>query len=90
MSSKTYGVHDPRKDKNTDEVVRLAFARNLTELLEARHISRRELAKRTGDSHATISRAAKGDKAVSICALARIANALRVSPDRLLSVNRAN
>jgi len=85
MVKRNYGVHDSKKTKDTDESVRLTLARNLTELLEARHISRRELAKRTGDSHATISRAASGDRAVSVCVLARIASALRVPADRLVS-----
>ena len=75
------------KYNNTDsdnEVVR-RIAWNLTAILEERDISRRDLAKQTGDSVANVSRVAKGTHAASIGTVARIAEALRIKIDRLLA-----
>lgn len=75
--SRDYNVSD-------DEVCE-RLAANLTSILEARHMSRRDLARITGDSVASIARVAAGTHACSVCMAYRIAEGLRIPVDRLLS-----
>ena len=70
--------------ESDNEVVR-RIAWNLTAILEERDISRRDLAKMTGDSVANVSRVAKGSNAASIGTVARIAESLRIKVDKLLA-----
>lgn len=69
-------------DSDKEVVRRIAW--NLTAILEEREMSRRDLAKITGDSVASIARVAAGTHATSIGCVARIAEALRIKIDRLL------
>ena len=70
--------------ESDNEVVR-RIAWNLTAILEERDISRRDLAKQTGDSVACVARVAAGTHATSIGTVARIAEALRIKVDKLLA-----
>lgn len=68
----------------TDDEVRLNTAENVNRLLQARGWSRRELARRTGDSAMAISRICRGENTAGSGLIARIAEAFDVSIDRLV------
>lgn len=79
---------------STDQDIRARIATNVARLLEVRGMSRRDLAKVTGDPHATIARVACGKHTAYTGVVVRVAEALGVTVDRLLwpesSLNRKN
>ena len=68
----------------TDEQTRQNIARNLQRILAARRISQRRLAEMTGEPVMNVSRAVRGENVVNVATIARIAEALDVSIDRLV------
>jgi|688.fasta_scaffold1536485_1 transcriptional regulator with XRE-family HTH domain len=68
----------------TDLEVRKRIAANVTNLLEVRGLSRRDLAKKTGDAPATVARVAQGKHTAQAGVVVRVADALGVTVDRLL------
>jgi transcriptional regulator with XRE-family HTH domain len=68
----------------TDEQTRQNIARNLQRILAARDISQRKLAEMTGEPVMNVSRAVRGENVVNVATIARIAEALDVSIDRLV------
>lgn len=69
----------------TDEKARQNIAANIRRLLEDRGWSQNELARRTGEYPTNISRVVRGVFAPQVGLFARIAEALDVSMDRLVS-----
>lgn len=69
----------------SDDEVLSNLARNLTALLDERGISRGQLARMTSEDTMTISRTARGTNMPGAAVLARIAEALEVSVDWLIS-----
>jgi transcriptional regulator with XRE-family HTH domain len=69
----------------TDDDVKANLSENLARLLADRGWSQSELARRTTDHVMTISRICRGQNAPTAGVLARIAEALDVSIDRLVS-----
>lgn len=69
----------------SDDEVKVNLAANLTRLLHDRDWSQSELARRTTDPIMTISRICRGQNAPTAGVLTRIAEALDVSIDRLVS-----
>jgi transcriptional regulator with XRE-family HTH domain len=74
----------------TDLEIRRAIAVNVTNLLEVRGWSRRDLAKVTGDPVATVARVAQGKHTSQSGVVVRVADALGVTVDRLLKSGLAN
>lgn len=72
------------KEFPSDRIVRTTIGRNVCRLLEMRGLSRRDLAKRTGDPVATVSRVAAGSHTSQAGVVVRVAEALGVTVDRLL------
>jgi transcriptional regulator with XRE-family HTH domain len=68
----------------TDRDIRRRIAENVTYYLEVRGLSRRDLAKKTGDSPSSIARVASGKHTAGAGVVVRVADALGVSVDRLL------
>ncbi|KQU89601.1 XRE family transcriptional regulator [Mesorhizobium sp. Root102] len=73
------GVRDRRRAKQTDEAADLAVGERLKVLREAAGISQRELAKRSGVTHATISLIEQEAHAPSLVSLHRILQAFPVT-----------
>jgi transcriptional regulator with XRE-family HTH domain len=71
----------------SDVEVRKRIATNVTNLLEVRGWSRRDLAKVTGDPVATVSRVAQGKHTAQAGVVVRVADALGVTVDRLLQTH---
>lgn len=69
----------------SDDEARENIAANLQRILLSRGLTQTDLARATGDPVATISRIYKGQNQPLAGVLARIAEALDVSVDRLLS-----
>lgn len=69
----------------SDREVRDRIAKNVTDLLEMRGMSRRELARKTGDSVAAIARVAAGKHTAGAGMLVRVADALGVNVERLIT-----
>lgn len=69
----------------TDDQTRRNIATNLRRILAARGISQRKLAELTGEPVMNISRAVRGENVANVAMIARIAEALDVSIDRLVS-----
>lgn len=68
----------------SDREIRSRIAANVTNLLEVRGWSRRDLAKATGDCVATVARVAQGKHTSQAGVVVRVADALGVTVDRLL------
>lgn len=68
----------------TDEDAKRNLAGNLQRLMENRGINQSDLARLTGEPVMTISRAFRGENMPRASVLARIAEAMDVSIDRLL------
>ncbi len=68
----------------TDREVRQTIAGNVQYFLEVRGLSRRDLAKRTGDPVASVARVAAGSHTSGTGIVVRVADALGVTLDRLL------
>ena len=68
----------------TDFEIRRRIAANVTNLLEVRGWSRRDLAKVTGDPLSTVARVAQGKHTAQTGVVVRVADALGVTVDRLL------
>lgn len=69
----------------TREQAKANIAANLSRMLADRNISQTELAKRTGDDQAHISQLVRGRSIPGADFLARVAEALDTSTDKLLS-----
>lgn len=69
----------------SDDDAKRYLSANLRRLLALRGWTQTELVHRTGETHATISRTVNGQNMPSATVLARIAEALDVSSDRLLA-----
>lgn len=72
----------------SDRDIREMIAFNVTNLLAVRGLSRRDLAKRTGDPVATVARVAQGKHTAQTGVVVRVADALGVTVDRLLTPPR--
>ena len=69
----------------SDDDAKKNLAANVSRLLEARDLTQMELAEMTGEHQSLISRIANGQNMPGGTVLARIAEALEISIDRLLS-----
>lgn len=69
----------------TDDDAKSLISANVKRLLDERDMSQAELARATGESTARISQMIHGQKLPSAAFLARIAEALEVAADELLS-----
>jgi len=72
----------------TDEQAARNVAANLKDILDERQISRRQLARLTGDDHMTINRLCTAETQPTIGVLTRVADALQTSIDRLTAPPR--
>lgn len=69
----------------TDDQTRSNIVVNLRRILASRGISQRKLAEMAGEPVMNISRVARGENLANVATIARIAEALDVSIDRLVS-----
>jgi transcriptional regulator with XRE-family HTH domain len=69
----------------TDDEVRVNLAGNLSRILPQRRMTQAQLSRLTGESQEIISRAVRGISVVGSGTIARIAEALDVSMDRLVA-----
>lgn len=69
----------------TNEQVVERIAENASRLADAQGLSGRELARRTGDSHSEIARMLSGNNMVGVAVVVRVADALGVGVEDLLS-----
>lgn len=76
------------RDFLTDDEIRDVIGRNVAALLVVRGLSRRDVAKKTGDPVATVARVASGRHIAQAGVIIRIAAALGVTVDRLLTPPR--
>lgn len=74
----------------TDDQAKALVSANITRLLAARGWKQRDLAEATGENDMTISRIVRGSNVPGVGLISRIADALNVSVDELLSRKKQN
>lgn len=74
----------------TDALAKENIPENVSLLMSAKNLTQSELARKTGDNRMYISRVVRGEILPNAPALARIAEALGVSSERLMAIPKKN